>query len=88
VIIAFIAGVTISACVANNFPYFYYALDSQEYTGVLRGPTEANDIDMKECMPTERDKAPCTVMFTDVFLRLKEDYIKCQKSLIQAEKGF
>ena len=81
VIFAFILGVTVSACVAAQFPFHYYALDSDSYEGKLRGPTEADDLLLKMCKPTDIDKAPCMVMFTSAFLRMKENYLKCQIDL-------
>lgn len=87
VVIAFILGVTISACVASTFPYRYYALDADSYNGSLKGPSQDQDLLMKMCLPTEHDKAPCLVMFTSAFMRLKESYMKCQSDLEAAQKG-
>jgi hypothetical protein len=88
VIVAFFLGFTLSACVADKlFPYFYYSLDAMTYNGDLRGPKPADDLPLKVCMPTEVDKAPCTVMFTSAYLRMKEDHIKCQLDLIAAQRA-
>lgn len=87
VVIAFIFGVAISSCVASTFPYKYYVLDAESYSGSLKGPSQDQDVLMKMCSPTEQDKAPCLVMFTSAFMRLKESYMKCQTDLEAAQKG-
>lgn len=87
VVLSFILGLAISACVASTFPYKYYALDSDSYTGTLKGPTQDQDVLMSMCLPSEHDKAPCLVMFTSAFMRLKESYMKCQVDLEAAQKG-
>jgi hypothetical protein len=87
VIVAFIMGFTLSACVADKlFPYFYYSLDANSYEGQMRGPKPADDIPLQSCYPTDGNKAPCVVMFTSAFLRLKEDHIKCQLDLDAAQR--
>jgi hypothetical protein len=79
---AFILGVTVSACVASvEFPYHYYALDADSYSGSLKGPSKTDDLLLKMCLPTDKEKAPCLVMFTSAFLRLKEAHEKCQIEL-------
>ncbi len=80
-------GVTICACVASTFPYKFYALDASSYTGTLKGPTASEDLLLTMCHPTEQDKAPCLVVFTSVFLRLKESYQKCQIDLKSAQEN-
>lgn len=87
-ILGLLLGITLAACRADKlFPYFYYSLDAMTYTGDLRGPEPADDIPLKSCMPTDADKAPCMVMFTSAFLRLKEAHIKSQIDLIDCQKG-
>jgi hypothetical protein len=87
VIASFILGITVSACIASvDFPYHYYALDADSYNGALKGPTKSDDLLLKMCVPTEKDKAPCLVMFTSAFLRLKETHEKCQIDLAAIQR--
>lgn len=86
VALGFTLGLILSACVASTFPYKYYALDADSYTGSLKGPTTSEDLLMTMCRPTDSDKAPCLVMFTSAFLRLKESYQKCQVDLETLQK--
>ena len=87
IVVGFLLGVTISACVASTFPYKFYALEADSYNGVLKGPTTADDTVLSMCRPTDQDKAPCLVMFTSAFLRLKESYQKCQIDLKSAQEN-
>lgn len=87
VVFGIVLGMTISACVASSFPYKFYALDANSYEGSLKGPTDQDDILMSMCRPTEQDKAPCLVMFTSAFMRLKESYQKCQIDLKASQEN-
>lgn len=88
VILGVLIGLTLAACRADKlFPYFYYSLDAMTYNGDLRGPVPANDLPLSGCMPTDIDKAPCTVMFTSAFLRMKEAHIKTQVDLIACQRS-
>lgn len=77
IVISFFLGLSISACIASQFPYKYYVLDADSYAGQLKGPSVDQDIVLKMCQPTKDDKAPCLVMFTSAFMRLKEAHQKC-----------
>jgi len=88
VVLGFVSGITLSACLASNlFPFKYYALNAVSYDGTLMGPTADQDLLLKMCSPTEADKAPCMVMFTSQFLRLKEAHMKCQIDLDAAQRA-
>lgn len=85
--IAFLMGVTISACMANKlFPFRYYSLDAESYEGKLLGPSVDQDLLLSMCRPTDIDSAPCMVMFTSAFLRMKEAYMTCQVDLQAAQR--
>ena len=84
----FLLGVALSACLASSpFPFHYYALQAASYDGKLIGPTEDKDLLFKMCSPTEADKAPCMVMFTADFMRLKEAHGKCLIDLDASQRG-
>lgn len=84
VILGFISGLILSACVGSVFPFKYYTLDAKSYEGKLLGPTEDKDLLLSMCAPSQADKAPCIVLFTSEFLRLKDNYLKCQIDLEDA----
>lgn len=87
IVLGFFSGIMLSACLASNlFPFKYYALNANSYEGSLIGPTTDQDLLLKMCAPTEADKAPCLVMFTSDFLRLKEAHMKCQIDLDAAQR--
>jgi hypothetical protein len=70
------------ACIADPvFPYKYYFMDAISYEGKLNGPTPADDKNLLACKPTEEDKAPCTVMLTADFLRMKQNDLLYQSDL-------
>lgn len=85
--IGFLVGILITACVSSTFPFKYYALDANSYDGKLVGPISSQDLLLKMCSPSDADKAPCMVLFTSEFLRLKESYMKCQVDLSAAQRG-
>ena len=88
IVTGFLSGLLLSACLASNlFPFKYYALDANSYDGKLIGPTSDQDLLLKLCSPTDNNKAPCMVLFTSEFLRLKEAYMKCQIDLDAAQRG-
>lgn len=84
---SFVFGLILSACIASKFPFRYYTLNADSYDGSLLGPTDSQDVALKMCAPTESNRAPCLVLFTSEFLRLKESYIKCQIDLDRAQRG-
>lgn len=86
VALSFTLGLILSACIASKFPFRYYTLDADSYEGALLGPTEDQDKALRLCAPSETNKAPCLVLFTSEFLRLKESYIKCQIDLDRAQR--
>ncbi len=78
----------LSACAFTpKFPYKYYALDAMNYDGTLKGPKPSDDRNLKECQPTEGNKAPCVVLFTPTFLKLKEDHKDLQNQLFECQQG-
>jgi hypothetical protein len=88
VLLGFIAGVTVVACSGlPKFPYKHYSLAAVAYDGSLLGPKPENDRNLKECAPTELDKAPCQVIFTKDLLKLKADYLETKVKLISCEQG-
>ena len=88
VIMGIVLGVILSSCLASSpFPFRYYALNAASYEGQLVGPTEDKDLLFSMCAPSEGDKAPCMVMLTADFMRLKESYLKCEIDLDAAQRG-
>jgi hypothetical protein len=86
--IGFIAGVSVVACSGMpKFPYKHYSLSAVSYDGSLLGPTAPQDRNLKECEPTQTDKAPCQVLFTRDLLKLKADYLETKARLISCEEG-
>lgn len=84
----FITGLIISGCLSAEFPFKYYTLEAKSYDGKLLGPIADKDLLLSMCSPSEADKAPCLVLFTAEFLRLKDSYLKCQVDLKAAQRGF
>lgn len=82
-----IAGLCLFGCAGAAFPYRYYALDAESYSGSLRGPEPKDDISLLECRPSDSDKAPCMVMRTDSFLKVKLEYKDMQDKLKACERG-
>jgi hypothetical protein len=85
--LGFISGLILSACVSATFPFKYYTLEAKSYEGRLLGPIADKDLLLSMCSPSEADKAPCMVLFTSEFLRLKDAYLKCQVDLEAAARG-
>lgn len=84
----FLLGIMFSACLASSsFPFHYYALSAASYEGKLVGPSEDKDLLLSMCAPKEGDKAPCMVMLTSDFMRLKESHLKCQTDLDASQRG-
>jgi len=87
IILGFSFGIMLSACLASNlFPFRYYSLSANSYEGMLLGPSSDQDLLLKICAPTDADKAPCMVMLTSEFLRLKQAHAMCQISLDNAQR--
>lgn len=84
-ILGFVLGVALLGCTAAVFPYKYYALDADIYTGYLRGEKPADDLELSVCEPTANDKAPCVVLRTETLLKMKLDYKEMQNRLRKCE---
>lgn len=76
----FLACLTLICGCAATYPYKYYGLAAASYQGRLLGDKPENDLDLLICTPTPQDAAPCIVMRSPDYLRLKADY----KTLIEA----
>lgn len=76
-------GVILSCCgqAVASFPYAYYNLVLQNYTGRLEADDPKNDLSAEECKPIPGNANPCTVLLTPVFQRLKSDRQKLQVDL-------
>lgn len=77
-------GLSLAACAGVTFPYKYYGLDIPGNS--LRGPTPADDVALSVCLATNSDLAPCTVMMSDQYLALKQDYLITKQQLIDCQK--
>jgi hypothetical protein len=88
-IAGFLMGVvTVSACASLPvFPFKYYSLDAENYTGTLKGPDASQDVDFKRCLPNSQDAAPCMVMFTASFLKMRDEYLEMKVDLKACEAG-
>lgn len=73
-------------CAGASYPYKYYGLAAASFQGSLVGPEPKDDVDLKKCEPTSANARPCIVIFTDVFLRAKEDYLNQQNRIIDLER--
>lgn len=82
--IGILLGFSMAACAGLSFPYKYYGLDVPG--GSLRGPTPADDVSLSVCLATSSDAAPCTVMLSDQYLALKQDYLTTKQQLINCQK--
>lgn len=78
-----LVGLCLAACAAATFPYKYYGLDVAN--SMLLGPTPADDLALSSCLPSAIDKSPCVGMFSDAFLKLKQDYLDTKNQLISCQ---
>jgi hypothetical protein len=87
IVLGFCFGIMLSSCLASNlFPFRYYSLLANSYEGMLLGPSSDQDLLLRICAPNEGNKAPCMVMLTSEFLRLKQDHTTCQLALDAAQR--
>jgi hypothetical protein len=88
-VIGLACGIVVTACALPKFPYKFYTLKAVNYDGSLLGPTPAEDLNLKECMPPleKPNKAMCMVVPVDVYLRLKKDYLDTKIDLEKCERG-
>lgn len=78
----------VTACgVAAQFNYRYYSVGADHYEGVLRGPTEKDDLPFSTCKPSQGKAAPCIAMLKDPYLQLKADYLDLQNKLSACQRG-
>lgn len=68
--------------------YRYYTLELPEYDkGKLKGPEEKEDLPMEVCKPNAADHAPCFVILSDEFFKIKRDLKDAQEKLKACEQG-
>lgn len=77
-------GLCLAACAGVSFPYHYYGLDIPGQS--LRGPTPTDDVALSVCLATATDLSPCTVMLSDQYKALEQDYLTTKQQLIDCQK--
>lgn len=77
-----------SACgtAAISFPYKFYHISGNSYSGVLLGPTKNDDIIFTECKPSA-GKQKCVVIFYTELAKIISDYKETKQNLIDCQKG-
>lgn len=85
---AYLAGfgsaLLLMACAAT-FPYKYYAFDIAH--GVLLGATPKDDLPESVCSAVPGTAYPCMIVKSEVFFKLKADYLKTKQDLIECQHG-
>lgn len=85
-LVGFLLGVLfLLGCAA--FPYKYYGLDAKSYDGMLRGPTDKDDIPLAVCTPDAQNKGKCFVMLAADYLLLKKEYKNLINQLAACQHG-
>lgn len=73
------------------FSYRYYGLDVEAVTdadkGKLLGPKPEDDLPLTACKATSDNKAPCVVLTTEEFFKLRRDYNDVVEKLKACEAG-
>ena len=80
-VVFFVVGVAVACCgptLGSTFPFRYYNLEAQSYSGMLRGGSPEDDLSLDRCKPEAGKANPCQVFFKDELLRLKQEYRNLQ----------
>lgn len=70
---------------AITFPYHHYGLEAESYKGKLLGPKPKDDLELSVCQPDGQNKAKCSVLLTEEFRRLKDDYLETKQLLKECQ---
>lgn len=89
--VSFVIGVSLATllwgCVSAIFPYKYYGIQMATWDGRLLGKTPADDLDLKMCMPTNGNLAPCSIIFNSDLQRLIVDYKDKENQIIYLQRN-
>lgn len=86
VLVGFVIGFLVVSCAGLSFGYKFYGLQVAHYDdGTLLGPKAADNLPFTVCEPTAADKAPCIVMLSAEFNRLKADYMDTKQKLNECQ---
>lgn len=82
------AGLAIVGCAASaTFPYRYYTLHPDSYSGKLEGAKPQDDLNLQVCAPEQGKQNKCIVMLKDPYLQLKADYLNLATQLEACQRG-
>lgn len=76
----------LSGCAGAVFPYKYYGLNAENYSGALYGPTVREDLNLMTCAPDDVSRGKCIVILKDEFYRLKNDFLTMRFQLKELQK--
>lgn len=68
-----------------RFPYKFYHLSQNPYTGTLLGPTDKDDKPFTECKPVA-GKEKCVVVFYTELTALIKDYKETKQALSDLQR--
>lgn len=85
--LGFCLALTLLACAAAPiFPYKFYHLAGNSFSGTLQGPTPKDDIPFERCMPVN-GKQQCVIVFYTELSALIKDYKQTKSDLISCQRG-
>ena len=83
----FILGASLIGCAASPiFPYKFYHLSGNNFTGTLLGPQPSDDVPFSTCKPVG-NKQQCVVVFYSELSALIKDYKQTKSDLIACQRG-
>lgn len=87
-LLGFIMGCSLIACAAAKpiFPYKFFHLSGNNFSGKLLGPKESDDLPFSRCAPVN-GKQQCVVVFYPELTALVDDYKKTKQDLIDCQRG-
>lgn len=86
-LLGFALACSLIACAAAPiFPYKFFHLSGNTFSGNLLGADPKDDVPFSSCAPVN-GKQQCVVVFYPVLTALISDYKKTKADLIACEKG-
>lgn len=79
-------GLMVTACAGVVWPYKFYHLSGNNFSGTLLGPKETDDIAFSECRPVN-GKQRCVVVFYTELQKLVTDYKQTKQALYDCQRG-
>ena len=93
--LGFASALALAGCAAMKFPYHWYGLQPFSYDGTLLGPEPKDDLPLSDCAPEPRPSpgpspgppanGRCVVLKSEVFLKLRTDFLELEQRLSDCE---